>query len=658
MTVLQHDTLPMVPPLVADLLRGDRELRPAQVEMAMHVQQALVRRVSAVLEAPTGVGKSMAYLVPLVRSGKVVIISTANKALQEQLHAKDVPYLQEHLQPFGSAMIKGVGNYLCLERLHEARKDLRVFDRYEELGWIFDVVRQNSAFTGDFETLGFTLPGDLRVRINGDSDQCAWSKCDFFGQCYIRTMRDRARNASVIIVNHTLLLLDALTDGMLLPPHDALVVDEAHHLEDEATFAFTAAIRPTQVYSLLQLRAVQAHTPENLYKETLQLAAQFWGRMEQTSFGSASKVTFRQPVQEGLQLASSLIDLADALRQLRPLQQTEKEEALYNKLIARTQNLASNIHLVCAVETLGDYVHYIERVFSGRERIPSIQVCAAPLNVAPFLKEKIFEREEVVILTSATLATIGPNPAKPQENGKPNFAYFRKHIGLDPIEHPEVIERVLPHTFDFARHALLYVPRGIPEPAYGGDAAQRYVQSIAAEMQRLVLASRGRAFLLFSSRRMLEDVYARIAETLPFPVLRQGDMNRPELIKRFRAEGAVLLGLKTFWEGVDIPGEALSLVAIDKLPFGVPDDPVHEARVNQMKERGENWFGGYVLPQVVLLLKQGVGRLLRTRDDRGVMAILDVRLHTKGYGPQVLSALPPATRTTHIEDVERFFAQA
>jgi Rad3-related DNA helicase len=379
--------------------------------------------------------------------------------------------------------------------------------------------------------------------------------------------------------------------------------------------------------------------------------------MELTPFGNASKVPFRQSVEGGLKLAGKLTDLADALRQMRPIQQTEKEEVLYNKLIARTLNLANNIHLVCAVEEAGSFVHYHERIWTGKDRMPSVQMCAAPLNVAPFLKEKIFDRERVVILTSATLATLGTNAARPQEKGKPNFAYFRSHIGLDPLERPEVIERILPHTFDYATHALLYVPRTIPEPVYGGDAAQLYIRAIAEQMKRLVLASRGRAFLLFSSRRMLEDVYGCIAPSLPFPVLRQGEMNRPKLIKRFRAEGAVLLGLKTFWEGVDIPGEDLSLVVIDKLPFGVPDDPIHEARVNLMKQRGENWFGEYVLPQVVLLLKQGVGRLLRTREDRGVMAILDVRLHTKGYGQRVLSALPPATRTERLEDVERFFAQ-
>ena len=653
----EHTARPMVPPLVADLLRGGRELRPAQVDMAMMVQRALVEGTSAVIEAPTGVGKTMAYLIPAIRSGKIIVVSTANKALQEQLYAKDVPFLQEHLQRFGVAMIKGVGNYLCLDRLHEARKDLRVFDQFGEFQQLLDAVKNDSAFAGDFETLGFLLPAELRARVNGDSDQCAWSRCDWFSQCYIRTMRDRARNAQVIIINHTLLLLDAAADNAILPPYDVLVVDEAHHLADEATRAFTVAIRPTQVYSLLQLRAVQAHTPENLYREVMQLTAQLWSRIEQTSFGNASKVTFKQPVQEALQLATKLTDLADALRQMRPKDQTEKEAALYDKVIARAQNLANHIHLVFAVETAGSYVHYIERALTASQRTPSFQVCAAPLHVAPFLKEKLFDKKQTIILTSATLATVGPNPAKQEDNGKPNFAYFRKQVGLDAVGRPEVIERILPHAFDYPSQALLYVPRDIPEPAYVGLSAQRYAQTVAERMKRLALASRGRAFLLFSSRRMLDEVYGRLAPGLPFTVLRQGEMNRSDLIKRFRAERAVLFGLKTFWEGVDIAGEALSLVAIDKLPFTVPDDPVHEAIVNQMKARGENWFGDYVLPQVVLLLKQGVGRLLRTREDRGVMAILDVRLHTKGYGPQVLSALPPATRTAQLADVERFFKQ-
>ena len=265
-----------------------------------------------------------------------------------------------------------------------------------------------------------------------------------------------------------------------------------------------------------------------------------------------------------------------------------------------------------------------------------------------------------MICTSATLATIGPDPAHPEIKG-PNFAYFRRRAGLDHESYPDVRERILPLTFDYEGHALLYLPRHIPEPAYGdGPAAQAYIKAIGREMIKLVEASRGRAFLLFSSKRMLDAVFdlfmAELPAHLKYPLLRQGDMTRMELVRSFRErEGAVLFGLKSFWEGVDIAGEALSLVVIDKLPFDPPDDPVHEARVAQMKAAGENWFGTFVLPQTVLRLKQGLGRLLRTHEDRGVMAILDTRLYTKGYGKQIVQALPPAKRAFNIEAVERFF---
>jgi Rad3-related DNA helicase len=656
MTIYDEQQVAPLPPLVGYFLRGDRQLRLPQTKMGMLVQQAISEEVPVVIEAPTGIGKTMAYLIPAILSGKVVVVSTANKALQEQIYYKDVPFLQEHVQRFGATMLKGVGNYLCLDRLYELRKDLRIFDQFRDFEPLLDVVQNNGNFLGDFETLPFPIPPDLRVRVNGDSDQCAWSRCDWFDECYIRSVRDRAKNSQVIIVNHTLLLLDAAADNAILPPYDVLILDEAHHLNEEATAAFTIAIRPTHILSLLQLRRVKAYTPEKLYNEVVFLAGQLWSRLEKTPFGSASKVPFKQPVQEGLLLSAKLTDLADALRQQRPANQTEKEEALYDKVITRAQNLAHNVHLVFAGETAGEFVHFIERLPTMNSHVPGLQVSTAPLNVAPFLKEKLFDKKKTVIMTSATLATIGPNPARPQENGRPNFAYFRKHIGLDPVQRPEVIESILPHTFDYQRNALLYVPRDIPEPAYGqGQQAQYYTKAIADRMRRLVFASRGRAFLLFSSRHMLEAVYERIAPGLPYTLLRQGDMNRSELIKQFRAEGAVLMGLKTFWEGVDIAGEALSLVAIAKLPFGVPDDPIHAARVDQMKAKGEDWFGGYVLPQVVLALKQGVGRLLRTRDDFGAMAILDARLHTKGYGASILSALPNATRTMKLGDVEKFF---
>lgn len=648
--------------LVADLLKGERQLRPAQVEMAIQVDHAITNGCISLQEAPTGTGKTMAYLVPILRSGKTAIVSTGNKALQDQIFRKDVPFLQQHIQPFPATLMKGIANYVCRDRLYETTRDLRVFDLYPDLARLVDLTNEESRpFSGDFESLDFALPSELRHRINGESDACAWSKCDFFGRCYIRKMRDTAQNSTVVIVNHTLLLLDAATDGAILPQCDILIVDEAHHLSEEATSAFTVSIRPTQLVSLLQLHAVKEAASETLYDELGQLGTLLWSRVEQMPFGTATKLPFRDPLPEAQALVEKLAALVEALRQKRPANQSEKEAALYDKLLKRVQNLSSNIQLVCTTQDQGNYVHFVERLAgTGQRATPGFQASAAPLDVAPFLKEKLFDRWPCTILVSATLATVGSNAARPEQNGKPNFAYFRKQVGLSPADYPDVLERILPQTFDYQSRALLYLPREVPEPVYGsGPDARKYIEAIARQMQQLVLASGGRAFLLFSSGRMLDEVYSRIASTLPFPLFSQRDeMSRGELIRRFRTEqGSVLFGLKSFWEGVDIAGDALSLVVIDKLPFSTPDDPIHEARVNQMKAAGENWFGTYVLPQVVLQLKQGVGRLLRTPEDRGVMAILDTRLVTKGYGKSVLNALPPSRRTTQIAEVAQFFGK-
>ncbi len=386
----------------------------------------------------------------------------------------------------------------------------------------------------------------------------------------------------------------------------------------------------------------------------LRCATGVWQQLEERlPITGANKVPLHRPVQEAMRLAAYLTDLVAALRQQPPLYQTEKEEVLYQKLIQRTQHLAERVRIVCAVDQPEDHVYSLERVSPTGNRLPFIEVSAAPLDVAPWLKKKLFDKWPTVC-ASATLATVGPHPLKPGDTG-PHFAYFRKRVGL---EQHEVLERILPSAFDYRHNALLYVPRDLPEPSYGNNqAAQDYMRALAQRMRHLVNASQGRAFLLFASKRMLDQVYGEVSAHIPYPVVRQGDLPRAELVRQFKeARNAVLFGVKTFWEGVDIPGEALSLVVIDRLPFEPPDDPVHEARVARMKARGENWFREYVLPQVILQLKQGVGRLLRADDDRGVMAILDARLHTKGYGKSVLRALPPAPLVTCLEEVERFFS--
>ncbi len=649
--------------VLSQCLAGYEE-RLAQIEMATIISRSIVENVPSIVEASTGTGKSLAYLIPVVRSGKIAIVSTANKALQEQLFFKDIPFVQKYIRHFDAALVKGMGNYICLDRVEQERVGIQHYVKNPDFQRLLErIEKSDERFTGDFEMLGFTLPADIRSKVNADRDQCTWSKCSYFSECFVRRMKARASQASVIVVNHTLLLLDAFMEGNLLPERDVIVIDEAHHLEDEATRAFTTTVSQGRVSTLLAQHLLKDHTPPALQEETKDAMIRAWDRLARVADpGYKGRANLKEPLQEGLTLASMISKLAEALRTSRPKQMTEKDEQLYDKLISRAQNLAEDLRIAFAVDRPEKYVYYVEKVLiGGRRGLQQLEVSAAPLEVTGWLKEHLFDKSNV-ICTSATLATIGPDPARPEVKG-PNFAYFRRRVGLDASSYPDLQERILPLTFDYAGRALLYLPRHLPEPVYGnGPAAQTYIRAIAGEMMKLVEASRGRAFLLFSSKRMLDEVFEIFGRELPahlkFPLLRQGDMTRIELVRSFRErEGAVLFGLKSFWEGVDIAGEALSLVVIDKLPFDPPDDPVHEARVAQMKAAGENWFGTYVLPQAVLRLKQGLGRLLRSHDDRGVMAILDTRLYTKGYGKQIVQALPPARRTMNLEAVARFFAE-
>jgi Rad3-related DNA helicase len=600
---------------------------------------------------------SLAYLVPVVRSGQVAIISTANKALQEQLFYKDIPFVQKYIKPFGAALVKGMGNYICVDRVESERVGIQFFTKNREFARLVELINDPDAlFNGDIETLGFQLPADIRGKVTTDSDQCAWNKCDYFSDCYVRQMRENAQQARVIVVNHTLLLLDAAMGGFLLPERDVIILDEAHHLEEEATRCFTITINSARIQTLLAQHLLKDHSLASLQDETRRNAEAAWMLLEQVADpGAKGRANLNVPFEAGLRLATSISDLTDSLERQRPKEMPDKESQLYDKLLKRADKLAEDIRTVFSVAQPDKFVYYVERTESPGKRGIVLQASAAPLDVTAWLKERLFNKCNV-ICTSATLATVGPNPAKPEEKG-PNFGYFRQRVGLDPQERSDVLERILPLTFDYESNALLYLPRDLPAPTFG-PGSEDYMLAIAREMYKLVKVSRGRAFLLFSSKRMLDHAYELMSPHLSYPLLKQGDMPRVELTRRFRQEeGAILFGLKSFWEGVDIAGDALSLVVIDKLPFDPPDDPVHEARIALMKAKNENWFGTYVLPQAVLRLKQGIGRLLRTRGDRGVMAILDTRLHTKGYGRLVLDALPPARRTSSLRDIDRFFAE-
>ncbi|HEX6799027.1 MAG TPA: ATP-dependent DNA helicase [Ktedonobacterales bacterium] len=625
---------------LSEALPGYEE-RPAQIEMARAVADALESGSHLVCEAGTGTGKSLAYLLPIVRSGKVALISTANKNLQEQLFYKDIPFVQQHIQPFKAALVKGMGNYLCLDRLEEER-GFQQLVKTPAFRIMEELIGDPEVWDGDFDVLPHALPNDVRTRLSTDSDGCAWRGCPHFADCYVRRMRERARDAQVIVVNHTLLLLDAAMGGWLLPERDVVVIDEAHHLEEEATRAFTVTVSPGRVASLLAQRRLRNNADAQRVMDAAEADQALWAALQRAIRPDArGRQLLDEPIQEGLRLAGAIADVAESLTVLRPPNQDDKEQQLYEKLIKRTRSLAADLRVVFGMRQPEERVYYAEQIGGQGRRAGQWSASAAPLDVRELLKEQLFDKIPT-IATSATLAVKG------------DFAFFRSRVGLETAR-----EAVLPLAFDYETHALLYVPRMRLEPAYGA-ASGPYLDELADQMRVLVAASDGRAFLLFSSQRALSWVHERLADELVgvgFSLIVQGhNLGRPEMLRRFRElPSAVLFGLKSFWEGVDIAGEALSLVVVDKLPFDPPDDPVNEARVQQMKDTGRNWFGEYTLPLAVLRLKQGIGRLLRTRDDRGVMAILDKRLYTKGYGRQVLAALPPARRSDQIADVRAFF---
>ena len=452
-------------------------------------------------------------------------------------------------------------------------------------------------------------------------------------------MRERSREAQVIVVNHTLLLLDAAMGGFLLPERDVVVIDEAHHLEEEATRAFTITVTPGRVTSLLNQRRLREVVDDRIQQEvTFANGAAWEALLRVVGPLSRGRAPLREPLQEGLRLAQKVDDLALSLQRNRPLNMTDKDEQLFERLVKRARLLATDVRHVFAVDKPDERVYYVEMTRGRRAQQP--EVSAAPLGVAELLREQLFDRTPT-IATSATLAIDG------------DFSFFRSRVGLQGSR-----DVTLPYAFDYPNAARLYIPRLRYEPLYGG-ASGPYLDEMGQQMRALVEASRGRAFLLFSSQRALDEVQSRIGDELRadgYTILVQGrDFTRIELLRQFReGERAVLFGLKSFWEGVDVPGDALSLVVIDKLPFDPPDDPVQEARVARLKAEGANWFGGYVLPNAILRLKQGVGRLIRTREDRGVMAILDKRIQTKSYGRQALLALPPARRISDIEEVRDF----
>ena len=614
------------------------EYRPGQLEMAESVEAALENRRHLIVEAGTGTGKTLAYLVPLLRSGLRTVISTGTKNLQEQLFYKDIPFLKKLFPQMRVTLMKGRQNYLCRQKLYDLEKQ-PVLSGMEELQQ-YPKLREWEERTevGDRAELRW-LPdaSELWKKVDARSEACTGQKCQQFERCFITKMHQRAQESDLLIVNHHLFFADlALRQNdyaALLPDFAALVFDEAHDMEDVATQYFGVEVSSYRVEELardteatLKMKGIKSQEVPAAVGELRRRAELFFDLFPRKE-GRASfdqRDSFLQ-VNRGAYsgLANGLMLLQTELSRI-----PERPEEI-NNLSQRAQELRAILEVI--MES-----HERNLVYWWERRGRGVFLQATPIDISALLRERLFEKVETVILTSATLAVGG------------TFDFLKRRLGVQNAQ-----ERVLEPHFDYARQALLYTPVHLPDPRQPDFARQA-----AEEIVQLLKTTRGRAFVLFTSYAQMRDVYERVQPCLRYPMMIQGSMPRTELLDRFRTTPhAVLFGTSSFWQGVDVQGEQLSAVLIDRLPFAVPTDPITAARIRQINEEGGNAFTEYQVPQAVITLKQGFGRLIRSESDRGVLVMLDHRLVRMPYGRVFLESLPPYHKTNRLEDVKAFMRE-
>ena len=616
------------------------EFRDGQLQMAEAIASALAEKKHLIVEAGTGTGKTLAYLVPAILSGKRVVISTGTKNLQEQLFFKDVPFLERHLGPLRVSYMKGRSNYACRQKIYDAEKE-PVLQGLEEVA-DFEIIRQweKTTETGDRAEIK-TLPENSTVwgKIDARSDLCTGQKCPQFERCFITLMHQRAQESDIVIVNHHLFFADLAVKGdergAIIPDYAAVIFDEAHEVEDTAGQYFGVSVSSYQFDELARDVTGLAHRKQFGSAEldrilmTLGERSAHFFTLFGTRFGAGEgRTSFRSHDAFLEENEEAYRDVLYALElvalQLELLKAAPDESGL---LVARARDIARRLEFWMESADRR-YVYWIER----RGRGTFLQ--ATPIDVAQVLDQKLFDVVDSVVLTSATLAVAG------------EFEYTKERLGLRSAR-----TLIVPSHFDYPHQALLYVPQTLPDPR-----SPAFTAAAASEIVELLELSRGRAFVLFTSYQQMRLVYDRVSLEVSYQTLLQGTGPRSALLEEFRSTPhAVLFATSSFWQGVDVPGEQLSCVIIDKLPFAVPSDPVVEARIAAIRNDGGDPFSGYQVPQAAIALKQGFGRLIRSRSDRGVLALLDNRITKTRYGQIFFDSLPPYGFTTKREEVESFF---
>ncbi len=622
------------------------EHREQQVQMALEVFEALESGDRLVIEAPTGTGKTLAYLIAAALSRKKVAISTGTKNLQEQLFYKDVPFVRDHVFPgIKAALLKGRANFVCHTRLMRYLRQPSLAG-VTDTGTLQEIVkwyrRTRQSGQGDRAELE-NLPDDdpFWPEICSTTETCAGKKCRDKDECFVSKMRSRAAEADLMIVNHHLLTSDLSVKesgfGEVIPRYEALIVDEAHGLEDAATqhFGFHLSLFRITRFVRDSRSEVQESGLDSEKLRTALADAEDHGRRLFSLFGEISGQRERfGPIDP--HVAEARDSLRRALESLSSMLSNVPDPSEELRLLRRrAREIGSELEIILGDESndrRDEYACWAER----RER--NVILHASPVEVGDKLRERLYEKVPAIVFTSATLSSGG------------SFAYFKSRLGLQNDLEPS--ETILDSPFNYARQTMLYIPRSLPEPNAPG-----FADSLVPVLEQVLTRTRGRAFVLFTSYRNMDMVFRNMEGRVPFPLLIQGSKPKSRLLAEFRERnGSVLFATSSFWEGVDVQGDALSCVIVDRLPFAPPNDPIVAARLEKLRKEGKEHFYSFQVPMAVISLKQGLGRLIRTRSDRGVLCILDLRILTKSYGKVFRESLYGSPIRRDPRDIESFFS--